>query len=70
MDPPLHPSPCSMGGSVVVDAANRRLIPNLIGIVVLDVVEGSAMEALSSMTAFLNERPREFPTIEHVIRWG
>jgi protein phosphatase methylesterase 1 len=70
VDPPLHPSPYSMGGSVVVDAANRRLIPNLVGIVVLDVVEGSAMEALSSMTAFLSERPREFPTIEHVIRWG
>ncbi|GAB5592562.1 Protein phosphatase methylesterase 1 [Umbelopsis nana] len=60
----------SMGGSVVVDAANRRIVPNLLGVVVLDVVEGSAMEALSSMTAFLNDRPREFPSVEHAIRWG
>jgi protein phosphatase methylesterase 1 len=59
-----------MGGSVVVDVANRRSVPNLLGVVVLDVVEGSAMEALSSMTSFLKDRPREFPSVEHAIRWA
>ncbi|KAM3589643.1 Protein phosphatase methylesterase 1 [Umbelopsis sp. WA50703] len=60
----------SMGGAVVVDAANQRRIPNLLGVVVLDVVEGSALEALSSMTAFLNNRPSQFQTIQDVIKWG
>ncbi|KAH8549683.1 Alpha/Beta hydrolase protein [Umbelopsis sp. PMI_123] len=60
----------SMGGSVVVDIANRRIVPNLLGVVVLDVVEGSAMEALSSMTSFLNDRPKEFTSVEHAIRWA
>ncbi|KAI9284343.1 Alpha/Beta hydrolase protein [Umbelopsis sp. AD052] len=60
----------SMGGSVVVDVANRRIVPNLLGVVVLDVVEGSAMEALSTMTSFLNDRPKEFPSVEHAIRWA
>lgn len=59
-----------MGGSVVVDVANKRTIPNLLGVVVLDVVEGSAMEALSSMISFLNDRPKEFPSVEHAIRWA
>jgi hypothetical protein len=30
----------SMGGAVVVDAANRNWIPNCVGVAVVDVVEG------------------------------
>jgi hypothetical protein len=29
-----------MGGAVVVDAVTRKIIPNVLGVVVLDVVEG------------------------------
>ncbi|KAG2185941.1 hypothetical protein INT43_002379 [Umbelopsis isabellina] len=60
----------SMGGAVIVDAANQRRIPNLLGVVVLDVVEGSALEALSSMSAFLNNRPSQFETVQDAIKWG
>ena len=31
--------------------AERGNVPNLVGLVVIDVVEGSAMEALSGMVA-------------------
>ncbi|KAJ3402647.1 hypothetical protein HDV05_008315, partial [Chytridiales sp. JEL 0842] len=37
----------SMGGAVVVEAAATGIVPNCIGVVVIDVVEGTAMEALS-----------------------
>lgn len=39
----------SMGGALAVRVAERGNVPNLVGLVVIDVVEGSAMEALSGM---------------------
>ena len=38
-------------------------IRNLVGICVIDVVEGTAMDALSSMQSFLRGRPKSFPSI-------
>jgi hypothetical protein len=32
----------SMGGPVVVEAAHKGMVPNLLGVVVIDVVEGTA----------------------------
>ena len=34
----------SMGGAVVSEAASSGMIPNLIGVAVLDIVEGKLME--------------------------
>ncbi|KAL1927496.1 hypothetical protein VTP01DRAFT_3733 [Rhizomucor pusillus] len=60
----------SMGGSVVVDVAQRKRLVNIQGVAVLDVVEGSAMDALASMTKILSTRPQTFPSIEHAIQWS
>ncbi|KAH7928324.1 protein phosphatase methylesterase [Leucogyrophana mollusca] len=61
----------SMGGSVVV-----RTCPLLqekkyaiAGVVVLDVVEGSAIDALPHMHALLNTRPEGFDSVEEAIEW-
>ncbi|CAL1684248.1 unnamed protein product [Lasius platythorax] len=57
----------SMGGAVAVKAA--PLIPNLYGLGVIDVVEGTAMDALTSMQSFLRSRPSSFSTISQAIEW-
>ncbi|XP_015594392.1 protein phosphatase methylesterase 1 isoform X2 [Cephus cinctus] len=57
----------SMGGAVAVKAA--PLITNLAGVVVIDVVEGTAMDALTSMQSFLRSRPSSFNSISQAIEW-
>lgn len=57
----------SMGGAVAVRAA--PLIPNIAGLAVIDVVEGTAMDALTSMQSFLRSRPSTFATIPQAIEW-
>ncbi|KAL3878158.1 hypothetical protein ACJMK2_030528 [Sinanodonta woodiana] len=59
----------SMGGAIAVHTAEKNLIPSLIGLVVIDVVEGTALEALSSMQNFLRGRPSIFKSLEHAIEW-
>ena len=57
----------SMGGAVAVRAA--PLITNLAGVTVIDVVEGTAMDALASMQSFLRSRPKGFESIPQAIEW-
>lgn len=57
----------SLGGAIAVHAAQN--IPDLLGLVVIDVVEGTALGALSSMQAILRGRPLSFNTIEDAIKW-
>lgn len=57
----------SMGGAVAVRAA--PLITNLCGVGVIDVVEGTAMDALTSMQSFLRSRPSNFSTISQAVEW-
>lgn len=59
----------SMGGAVAVHAASKGAIPNLIGLIVIDVVEGTALEALQSMQSFLRGRPASFRSLEYAIEW-
>jgi protein phosphatase methylesterase 1 len=60
----------SLGGAVVTHTANQALLGNkLLGFAVLDVVEGSAMEALKHMQTYLATRPKSFPTLEAAIDW-
>lgn len=58
----------SLGGSIAVALA--KIIPNVIGLCVIDVVEGTAMEALSSMHNILRSRPKNFRSVEHAIIWS
>ncbi|XP_052794769.1 protein phosphatase methylesterase 1-like [Mya arenaria] len=59
----------SMGGAIAVHVAVQSLIPSLAGLIVIDVVEGTALEALTSMQGFLKGRPKVFRSLEHAIEW-
>lgn len=60
----------SLGGAVVTDLAFAgSLGAALLGYAVLDVVEGSAMDALQSMQTYLSTRPLGFTTVESGIDW-
>lgn len=63
----------SLGGAIITTLATtphfRAFGQSLIGYCVLDVVEGSALEALSHMKTYLSSRPQSFPTIPEAITW-
>ena len=60
----------SLGGAVVTHVANAGLLGNkLLGYAVLDVVEGSAMEALKHMQSYLAGRPKTFQSLPQAIEW-
>ena len=59
----------SLGGSIAVHAAHNQNLLSLNGIVVIDVVEGTALGALSSMQSILRGRPQSFKSIEDAIKW-
>uniref|UniRef100_A0A0K0CZ75 protein phosphatase methylesterase-1 n=1 Tax=Angiostrongylus cantonensis TaxID=6313 RepID=A0A0K0CZ75_ANGCA len=60
---------CSMGGALAIHVAATNEIPNMVGLVVIDVVEGSAMDALSGMLTFLRGRPAVFDSEEKAVAW-
>lgn len=60
----------SMGGAVAVHIAHQQLIETLVGVTVIDVVEGTAMEALASMQSFLRSRPTHFKSVQQAIEWS
>ena len=60
----------SLGGAIVTDlAANFALGTALVGFSVLDVVEGSALEALGHMKTYLASRPGIFGSVEEAVQW-
>lgn len=68
--PPLVLVGHSLGGAVVTELANtRRLGSSLLAYAVLDVVEGSAIDALQSMQTYLSTRPSGFASVESGIDW-
>ncbi|XP_046406603.1 protein phosphatase methylesterase 1 isoform X2 [Ischnura elegans] len=42
---------------------------NLCGVAVIDVVEGTAMDALAGMQSLLRSRPQKFPSLPNAIEW-
>ncbi|XP_047175976.1 protein phosphatase methylesterase 1 [Vigna umbellata] len=60
----------SMGGSIAVHVAARRSLSTLAGLVVVDVVEGTAMASLMHMQKILSNRMQHFSSIEKVIEWS
>ncbi|KAK1175875.1 protein phosphatase methylesterase 1-like [Acipenser oxyrinchus oxyrinchus] len=60
----------NMGGAIAIHTATANLIPSVVGLVVIDVVEGSATEVLHSMQNFLRGRPKTFKSIDHAIEWS
>lgn len=60
----------SMGGSVAVHVAEKKMLPSLAGLVVVDVVEGTAMASLMHMQKILSNRMQYFPSLEKAIEWN
>jgi protein phosphatase methylesterase 1 len=58
----------SLGGAVSAHIAANNLVRALC-LCVIDVVEGSAMDALKSMQTYLSTRPKTFDSLEAGIRW-
>ncbi|CAG2066256.1 unnamed protein product, partial [Timema podura] len=67
--PPIILIGHSMGGAIAVHTACANSVPSLIGLAVIDVVEGTAIDALNSMQSFLRSRPTHFKSLEHAIEW-
>ncbi|XP_058201028.1 uncharacterized protein LOC131315834 isoform X5 [Rhododendron vialii] len=60
----------SMGGSVAIQVAAKKALSSLSGLVVVDVVEGTAMASLIHMQKILSSRMQYFSTIEKAIEWS
>lgn len=60
----------SMGGSVAVHVAARKIIRSVAALVVVDVVEGTAIASLTHMQKILSSRMQFFPTIEKAVEWN
>eukprot|EP00835_Amoeboradix_gromovi_P000208 NODE_7_length_48057_cov_0.322240.p17 type:complete len:270 gc:universal NODE_7_length_48057_cov_0.322240:25607-26416(+) len=60
----------SLGAALAIHLAVNKLIPNIIGIVDVDVVEGSAIAALKYMKDVIRKRPEQFSSIEEAIKWA
>lgn len=75
--PPNHPSPSfvlighSMGAAVVTEscASIHHRIGQVLGLVILDVVEGSALKSLIGMIPLLRSRPSSFSSPEECIKY-
>jgi len=59
----------SLGGSLAVHVAISGQIRELCGLVVVDVVEGTAMASLNYMEKYLANMPSSFPSLEKAIQW-
>lgn len=60
----------SLGGAIATAvAAEGSLGAQLVGFQVLDVVEGSAIEALGHMRTYLASRPETFLSVDAAIEW-
>lgn len=59
-----------MGGAIAVHIADQQLLPSMAALAVIDVVEGSAKEALPEMAKFLKSRPVAFGSTEDAISWA
>ncbi|XP_038994489.1 protein phosphatase methylesterase 1-like isoform X2 [Hibiscus syriacus] len=60
----------SMGGSVAVHNAANKTLRSLAALVVVDVVEGTAMASLVHMQKILSGRMQHFSSIEKAIEWS
>jgi protein phosphatase methylesterase 1 len=60
-----------MGGAVCTRACSDLQSVGFVigGIIVLDVVEGTALDALPHMMNILNARPDGFASIEKAVEW-
>ena len=58
----------SMGGALAAQVVEAG-VQGLVGLIVEDVVEGTAIEALASMHTVLQNRPKQFQSLEQAVEW-
>lgn len=60
-----------MGGAIAARCAAQlhESLETIVGLIVIDVVEGTAMDALQSMYNVLSSRPKSFPSLKNAIEW-
>lgn len=59
----------SMGGAIATKLATAKLLPTLVGLVVIDVVEGTAISALPYMRSWADGRKKSFTSIEKAVKY-
>lgn len=59
----------SLGGSIVARLAERRVLPRLLGVAIIDIVEGYAMDVLGHMRSYFQRRPASFASLPEAIEW-
>ncbi|OSX81226.1 hypothetical protein BU14_0023s0031 [Porphyra umbilicalis] len=67
--PPLVIVGHSMGGAIATRLVASGRLPNVLGLVVIDVVEGTAVQALPYMRTWLRSRSRSFASMPRGIRY-
>lgn len=60
----------SMGGNIASQVCKAKRLPNVRGLVVLDAVEGYAVQALSSMPSLVKTWPASFASLDEAAEWG
>ncbi|TDH68130.1 hypothetical protein CCR75_008903 [Bremia lactucae] len=60
----------SLGGAIAVRVAATGKVPSLVGVMVIDVVEGTAMASLKHMGTILERRPSRFCSYKDAIHWA
>jgi len=61
----------SMGAAIAIKASLRgEIAENVAGLIAIDVVEGTAIEALKSMSSILAARPKGFESVQNAIEWA
>uniref|UniRef100_H2ZP68 Protein phosphatase methylesterase 1 n=1 Tax=Ciona savignyi TaxID=51511 RepID=H2ZP68_CIOSA len=59
----------SMGGAIAVHTSLQNRIHSLVALIVIDVVEGTAMASLNTMHRVLQDRPTSFASYERANEW-
>lgn len=59
----------SMGGAIAARLTASRHLERIVGLVVIDVVEGTAMSALPYMVHWLRARPASFGSVQKAVRY-
>ncbi|CAM9680331.1 unnamed protein product, partial [Chrysoparadoxa australica] len=59
----------SLGGGTAVRVAGSGRLPNVKGVAVIDMVEGTALASLESLPEVMQAIPQEFDTMEDAIEW-
>jgi protein phosphatase methylesterase 1 len=66
---PVATQPAPKTANTAIPTTDPKIGIDLLGYAVLDVVEGSALDALQSMHAYLATRPAGFDTLRDAVEW-